>query len=676
MFIISLLQMWVALIVLSICVFPLTISLFSKLDDKGYLYGKFIGLIFCGYFTWFLSSVKALPFSEISCVIGVLSVGVIVWGTYFLTCGKKEALLQLKEVLRSGIRVFLKREVLFLLMFLFFAYMMGNRILDTSTEKTMDYAFMTGMIRTRYFPPVDTWAGGTSLNYYYFGQYLMTYLTRISFVEVWNGYTLSMAMIAAGVFSMVYALVRGMMNRFAGVLSAVMVVFSGNMHYVTSGVLKGFKNYWFPNSTRYIGYFPEVEGDKTITEFPAYSFIVGDLHAHVVNLLLVILILALLYAWYIRGEKTGIYYIVMLGALLGICQMTNFWDFPIYYVVSGSVILIGNCVGEYKKGYAKGIGITLLQGVMVYGIASFVSIPFSLSFEKMMTGIAFCKSHTMLWQWMLLWGIFTAFVLLFCIYVFFNRKKEQSKTEDVLIVLWGLCAIGLAVLPEIVYVKDIYENGYPRANTMFKLTYEAYLLFSVGIGYIAARFWAEKKAFVVKVIGGIAACFILVSSSYYFYASGQWYGEFWNPKNFKGIDATLYYEQMMAQDMDGIRWLQENVTEGQPIVLEADGISYSDNCRVSAVTGLPTVLGWNTHEWLWKNDYEFVAQRKKDIYEIYTTTDKDRLLELLEQYDVSYIFIGTKEWEKYSEINMELLDEVGEPVFELENTKSYIYKVK
>ena len=42
--------------------------------------------------------------------------------------------------------------------------------------------------------------------------------------------------------------------------------------------------------------------------------------------------------------------------------------------------------------------------------------------------------------------------------------------------------------------------------------------------------------------------------------------------------------------------------EGQPVVLEANGDSYSDYERVSAMTGLPTVLGWYVHEWLWRGD--------------------------------------------------------------------------
>ena len=78
------------------------------------------------------------------------------------------------------------------------------------------------------------------------------------------------------------------------------------MHYVVIGKLlpwireifhlpKGDYTYWFPNSTRYIGYYP-AGNDKTIHEFPSYSFVLGDLHAHVVNLMFVVALISLVYA--------------------------------------------------------------------------------------------------------------------------------------------------------------------------------------------------------------------------------------------------------------------------------------------------------------------------------------------------------------------------------------------
>ena len=38
---------------------------------------------------------------------------------------------------------------------------------------------------------------------------------------------------------------------------------------------------------------------------------------------------------------------------------------------------------------------------------------------------------------------------------------------DLFAVVMGLCAIGLVLIPELVYVRDIYESGNARANTMF-----------------------------------------------------------------------------------------------------------------------------------------------------------------------------------------------------------------
>ena len=51
--------------------------------------------------------------------------------------------------------------------------------------------------------------------------------------------------------------------------------------------------------------------------------------------------------------------------------------------------------------------------------------------------------------------------------------------------------------------------------------------------------------------------------------------------------------------------------------------------------------------------------------------------ELLEEYDVSYIFVGSTEREKYGEqLNEEVLNSVGTVVFRDENYGTYILKVE
>ena len=71
----------------------------------------------------------------------------------------------------------------------------------------------------------------------------------------------------------------------------MLVSLGGNLHSFFYGFLSKFSEggdkYWFPDATRYIGYNPETN-DKTIHEFPVYSFVVSDLHAHVINMIFVI----------------------------------------------------------------------------------------------------------------------------------------------------------------------------------------------------------------------------------------------------------------------------------------------------------------------------------------------------------------------------------------------------
>lgn len=163
----------------------------------------------------------------------------------------------------------------------------------------------------------------------------------------------------------------------------------------------------------------------------------------------------------------------------------------------------------------------------------------------------------------------------------------------------GLCAIGLIIIPELVYVRDIYEESYARSNTMFKLTYQAFILFGICMSYIITRFLLWKKS----------SCPCSAESGWYcFYGRSAILeractpgSEMFSISEYRGLDATAYLENVFSEDAGAIRWLDETI-EGQPVVLEANGDSYSDYERVSAMTGLPTVLGWYVHEWLWRGN--------------------------------------------------------------------------
>ena len=98
--------------------------------------------------------------------------------------------------LKENLGIFLTEEVFFSNLFIFYLYQ-GFKPEAYGTEKFMDYGFMTTMMRSDYMPPQDFWYSGTKLNYYYVGQFIATYLTRLSFVQVSHGYNLMLMMVGA-----------------------------------------------------------------------------------------------------------------------------------------------------------------------------------------------------------------------------------------------------------------------------------------------------------------------------------------------------------------------------------------------------------------------------------------------------------------------------------------------
>ena len=156
----------------------------------------------------------------------------------------------------------------------------------------------------------------------------------------------------------------------------------------------------------------------------------------------------------------------------------------------------------------------------------------------------------------------------------------------------------------------------------------------------------------------------------------SWFGDVWKVSEYQGLDATTFLEQDFPQDASAIRWLKQNI-KGSPVVLEANGDSYTGYERVSASTGLPTVLGWYVHEWLWRNNVPDLNEKSADIQTIYTSTDAETVKKLISRYDISYIFVGGQEKEKYgTELNDSVLQSLGSIVFEDDMSGTYIVKVE
>ena len=695
--------------------------LFRSFEDKGWMFSKVVSITITGFLTWFLVSVRILKFTTAACV-GIA----LVYGIICILAYEKQRRNGYECLPIDRLDLVYIEEILFFAAFLLWTYLAGFHPAAHGTEKFMDYGFMEAMMRSKTLPATDLWYSQGKINYYYGGQYFAVFLTKLSGTQVELTYNLMRTFVAGFAFALPFSLVRQMttdlqgrkvtgwkkqLPTFAGFLAGLAVSIAGNMHYVVYAQilpliqkLKGeeVSGYWFPDATRYIGFNPDVP-DKTIHEFPCYSFVLGDLHAHVVNIMFVLLLLGLLYAWTkkVRNtapsvEKLGrrkfwmkqllMPQILAAAMLLGMFHWTNYWDFVIYYVVTGGTLLFMNIIC-LKGDIRQILAVTIAQAIEIFAIATVVILPFTLQFTTMVQGVRLAQNHSLPHQLLVLWGLPTILTLVFVISLIVEKLKKLEhkslyrlmkavRTPDLFAVIMGLCAIGLVAIPELVYVRDIYENGNARANTMFKLTYQAYIMFGMTMAYVIFRLLFINCKKILKAVGVIGLVLLLWTCGYFGRSVDSWFGQVLDPSQYKGLNATAFLETDFAEDAGAIRWLKENIQDS-PVVLEANGDSYSNYERVSAMTGLPTVMGWYVHEWLWRNDVADLNEKSAEIESIYTSTDTQKVQELIKKYDISYIFVGSCEREKYgANLNNAGLESLGEIVYQDPNYETYIVKIE
>ena len=155
--------------------------------------------------------------------------------------------------------------------------------------------------------------------------------------------------------------------------------------------------------------------------------------------------------------------------------------------------------------------------------------------------------------------------------------------------------------------------------------------------------------------------------SYPFLAVKAYYGDF---KTYQGLNGINYLRTLYPDDYAGIQWLNTYV-QGQQVIVEAQGDSYTDYERISANTGLPTILGWTVHEWLWRGTYDIPAPRIAEVKTIYETPDAQTANQILKKYDVRYVYVGTLEYQKYPKLQEAKFKQLGKIVFQHGTTRIY-----
>lgn len=645
----------------------LAVSHKDQIDENSWAFGRVVGWLVMGLIIWFCSH-----FVFFNTIFGF-------WFTFiflvlWLFFSPDAVTKKLKTFIKTNKKLILVQEIIFLLGFVFlgFVRMYNPQVLDL--EKFMDAGLMQSYLTSPKLPIQDMWLAGEKFNYYTFGHFLGSLMIRFWQVPMEFGYNYLLAFILGLMSVESFALVRILLKPFlvkqkghtlilliAGLVGFLLVNFGGNTHPIWYYLSHNFSfdKYWYPDATRFI--------ERTIHEFPAYSYIVSDLHAHVWGMPLVLLTIWLGWRWMHRIHEDKNFELkfwrkiylqqwfkesIFLGVLLGVLAMTSTWDTIIYglfLAVLGSFLLLLQ---------PQKIIMFVLAGAAA-GVAALVTVSLWLiNFTSISQGVFLAYEHSPFWQLLALWSGHFGLSLISVILAFSFFRKQQKTYQFFFLLALLLTALLLLIIPEVIFFKDIYPN-HPRANTMFKFTFQAFIVMSLlvswGLGFLLQK---VKLHFLVRFSLLILFLSAMVGFlSYPFLGYPSYYGQF---KENKGWDGLEWMEKSYLADYEAIIWLRE--LNDKAVILEAVGESYTKKARVSVFTGMPTVLGWRVHEWLWRGGFEIPGRRTNEVKTMFEQPLSAAAQDLFAQYQVKYIFIGSQEREVYK-LPLDQLLSLGEVIY-------------
>ena len=360
---------------------------------------------------------KILKFTILNCYIVI---GILLIFNIFIFIKNKNNL----KVDTTKISNILITEILFCIVLIFWVVIRSYLVkLDYSTEQFMNYAFMNAIMNTDYMPAEDIWFSGYNINYYYFGQYISAFLAKISFLQVNEGYNLMLAVIASLTFMLPYSIAYNLgktlieedskkckkfIPYIIALITGLSISIGGTLYYpIYKWIVPNNETYVYTDAIRYIGYRPETN-DKTISDIPSYSNVTKDLHAHYVDTMFVFTTLALLLQILMADKEESTKKrlmcpnVLLLGVILGVQKMTNYWDFPIYLVII-SVIIIANNLLKYKIS-KKTILLAFLQILEIIALEELITLPFSIDLYISTTKVYFTDVTSPLYKLAVLWA--------------------------------------------------------------------------------------------------------------------------------------------------------------------------------------------------------------------------------------------------------------------------------
>jgi len=586
---------------------------------------------------------------------------------------------------------------------LFFFSMVSVRFANPSisyAEKFMDHAFLASVMRLPVVPPLDPWFSSGYLDvYYYLGYWMFGALGTASGVPSQVAFNLVLPTVFGFSAVVLYALGKMIAPHFPWMVPGTLLAVNPSFVWqVIQGKAIG-SILW--DSTRTI--------PDTINEYPLFSFLWGDVHPHVIGMFNQVLFIFLLAYSLLRFRDLDIrgrsLLVLVCGLSLGSMPPINTWDVIVYAPVT---LLFGLMIWHEARGHMPGTNprstlassirrtgevarscLSLLRSHCRDGVKGLLAmvpasswsffllvpvtavlcyLPFYIQMNTQgIMGVGFVHTPTAPVDFLLVHGFFILVMLLYLsrdiwrrplllivpvvvalagypaaaiaavplVYLLAGKRRAPSEVLAVL-------GLAIVILCELLYLKDNMGDTYYRMNTVFKFYIAAWLLMGVSsfamLSSLAGRHippgrfpaWSGKLALVLVSVFMIGAPLAVPLDPPY--TGGT-------------LDGLAYLDTAHPGDARGIAYLRS--LPGVGGVVEAEGGDYTYFGRVSSFTGIPTVIGWPFHEYMWRsNTGGWFGKRQSDVKTIYE--DPAMTADLMRQYNMTHVYVGDPERERYA----------------------------
>jgi YYY domain-containing protein len=493
----------IVIVILGWLAFPVCFTFFKKAFDRGYGFAKVVGLLLLGYIYWLGNLVGLLSNNRAGAISALLLLGIV---SFFFV--RKQGWTNILGWIKSNRSLVIAHELVFVCAFLLWAIVRGANPEISGTEKPMELAFINGIFRSPNLPPNDPWLSGYSISYYYFGYLIVAVLMQLTGTISGVAFNLMIALtfglVAAGSWGiLVNLLVKKSLDvqrqltsrRLRGImLSALLaplfiLILSNGEGFLEMLYARGlFWNASLTNSTFWkwldiqdlinppalpLHWIPSRAGGswwwrasrvlqdytiggqsrEIIDEFPFFSYLLADLHPHVLAMPTVLL--AIYAGFYVFQHSLNVngdprkllsYFksadLWLLAFTTGCLIFMNTWDFPIYF---GLIALAFIIPVIRKKGWNGERLLEFFAFALPFGIASIVLfLPFLAGLSSQAGG--FLPSLVFRTRFVHFLVMFFPLIIPLTVFTFIKAGQRENMPKIVKVFLFSLTATLLLFL--------------------------------------------------------------------------------------------------------------------------------------------------------------------------------------------------------------------------------------